>query len=63
MSVSIVQTCDGCGQKRYLKVSQTGMHRNITEASNGEGWRGVEDSKHICPKCIKAALSQKKHGL
>lgn len=52
MTLTITQTCNGCGDTRKLD----GIESHSTQR---DGWREVMNGKHLCPKCIKKAI---KHG-
>lgn len=47
MTISIVQSCDGCGASRELKDTSQGDHG---------GWRQVTGLKHLCAACIRKAV-------
>jgi len=47
MTITITQTCDGCGATRELKS---------TGQADYEGWRLVTGLRHLCSVCIRKAL-------
>lgn len=51
MAVEITQICDGCVRKRHI--------RNLNETSSFQ-WVSFYDNRyHLCPDCIKEALSER----
>lgn len=54
--IEIVQTCNGCGEKRLLNVGYFGGRETIKKAAEVGGWRDVQEFKHLCPACIRKAV-------
>lgn len=48
MSLIWIQTCDGCGTTRELTQRDPIPQK--------EGWREVDNNKHLCAQCIFKAL-------
>jgi hypothetical protein len=57
MSISIVQTCDGCGTERNLSWGYYGQPADSSAAASRGGWIQVKQFQHICPECIAKAVS------
>lgn len=57
MSITITQTCDGCGSSRELGVGYHGQRSTIKAAADQGGWRAVQEFKHLCAACIAKAVS------
>lgn len=60
MSIRIIQDCDRCGAHRELNVGYHGGRATIKDAAKMGGWRDVEEFKHLCSDCIRAALGEKR---
>lgn len=56
MSISIVQTCDGCGTERNLNWGYYGQPADSSAAANRGGWIQVKQFEHLCPECVTGAL-------
>jgi hypothetical protein len=56
VSVTVSQTCDGCGSSRELRAGYRGQSRTFGAAAEVGGWREVRLGAHLCPACIAKAL-------
>lgn len=51
--ITINQECDSCKSKRELSIGLVaGIHVDLGEAVESDGWRTVRQNKHLCKKCI-----------
>lgn len=56
MTIEIRQCCNSCGLIRVIPVEFKNRFNTVTNAGNSDGWREVEDNKHLCNHCIKRAI-------
>lgn len=56
--IEVIQTCDnkGCGEKRSVPLRTMEEGRPLSVVAEHGGWREVREGKHLCVKCINAAI-------
>lgn len=59
MTIEIRQCCDKCGLIRVVRFMPADRFQTVSAAGESHGWKEVQENKHLCPNCIKAALHQR----
>jgi hypothetical protein len=59
MTIEIKQICNGCGDTRSLNPDFGSLDlKYLGDLAEVQGWCEVKTNKHLCAKCIKAAISR-----
>lgn len=61
MTIEIRQCCNACGLIRVLRFMPADRFQTVSGAGESDGWKEVEENKHMCDRCIKKAIHKKEN--